>query len=425
MRGRARGRSSGPLFRSLRLRMGVSHGLVLALILVLMGGTGYLLLARSLNRSATASVVEAAREATERVSSSRSPVNIRPDDDVPSATTIRVAAFLNDGRVVSDPGRRPSWLRPQREPTTTLSVLGERVRIATVPLRQDGRVIGQVVAARSLAPEDRLLDRVRLLLLLGGLMAVLLGMLAGWVLAGRAAKPVRRAYEAQASFASDASHEFRTPLAFVRSGVEVLAEHDQELGDEVLREVTYLAGLTDRLLTLARSDSKGLSLETRPLDLGPVCERAVDRAHRVLSLRADVVRSKGCVAMGDPVAFEAALDAVLENAARHGGGLVTVTLSGDGDRVEVWVADHGPGMTEEHRRMAFERFFRADPARSREQGGAGLGLSVARALMEAQRGTLSLNETPGGGLTAVLGLVAASDRPAAAHNAGPARVESA
>ena len=75
--------------------------------------------------------------------------------------------------------------------------------------------------------------------------------------------------------------------------------------------------------------------------------------------------------------------------------------------------------------MAFERFFRADPARSREQGGAGLGLSVARALMEAQRGTLSLNETPGGGLTAVLGLVAASDRPAAAHNAGPARVESA
>ena len=299
MRGRARGRSSGPLFRSLRLRMGVSHGLVLALILVLMGGTGYLLLARSLNRSATASVVEAAREATERVSSSRSPVNIRPDDDVPSATTIRVAAFLNDGRVVSDPGRRPSWLRPQREPTTTLSVLGERVRIATVPLRQDGRVIGQVVAARSLAPEDRLLDRVRLLLLLGGLMAVLLGMLAGWVLAGRAAKPVRRAYEAQASFASDASHEFRTPLAFVRSGVEVLAEHDQELGDEVLREVTYLAGLTDRLLTLARSDSKGLSLETRPLDLGPVCERAVDRAHRVLSLRADVVRSKGCVAMGE------------------------------------------------------------------------------------------------------------------------------
>ena len=194
MRGRARGRSSGPLFRSLRLRMGVSHGLVLALILVLMGGTGYLLLARSLNRGATASVVEAAKEATERVSSSRSPVNIRPDDDVPSATTIRVAAFLNDGRVVSDPGRRPSWLRPQREPTTTLSVLGERVRIATVPLRQDGGVIGQVVAARSLAPEDRLLDRVRLLLLLGGLLAVLLGMLAGWVLANRSGRMIANDY---------------------------------------------------------------------------------------------------------------------------------------------------------------------------------------------------------------------------------------
>jgi len=400
--------------------MGVSHGLVLALILILMGGTGYLLLAHNLDRSATASVVEAAREATERVSSSRSPVNIRPDEDVPSATTIRVAAFLNDGRVVSDPGKRPSWLRPHDRTTVTVYVLGERVRLATLPVRQSGKVIGRVVAARSLAPEDRLLGHVRLLVLLGGPLAVVLSMLAGWILAGRAVKPVRRAYEAQASFASDASHEFRTPLAFVRSGVEVLAEHDRELGDEVLREVTYLAGLTDRLLTLARSDSKGLSLETRPLDVGEVCERAVDRARRVLSLRADVVRATGWVAMADPVAFEATLDAVLENAARHGGGAVTVTLSRGGERVEVRVADHGPGMSEEHRRMAFERFFRADPARSREQGGAGLGLSVARALMEAQQGTLSLEETPGGGLTAVLGLAAAANLSA---DAGPARVE--
>src|SRR5438105_1361962 len=105
---------------------------------------------------------------------------------------------------------------------------------------------------RSLPLRMALSHGLVLALILGGLAGVVASMIAGWVLSGRAARPVRRAYDAQAAFASDASHELRTPLAFVRSGVEVLAEHDQELGADVLREIGYLTSITDRLLSMAR-----------------------------------------------------------------------------------------------------------------------------------------------------------------------------
>jgi signal transduction histidine kinase len=391
------------MFRSLRLRMALSHGAMLALIVVFLGGVGYNLLGRSLERSASGAVSEAAREAAERVRGGGSPFET-PDGDVPSASAVQVAVFLAGGPVVGERGEAPSWLRPQSTPIATIHAGGEPVRIATLPVRAHGRSIGTVVAARSLAPEDRLLDRVRLLLLLGGLAAVLTAAGAGWLLAGEAVKPVRRAYEAQASFAADASHELRTPLAFIRSGVEVLASQDPALGDDVIREVEYLSGLTDRLLTMARADSGHLALEPRPVDVTELCRRAAARHQRAWGLVANVTAPGPLFALADPVSLEAALDTVLENVARHGGG--TAELRGElGPKaVSIRIADHGPGMTTQQRERAFERFYRVDPARTRQAGGAGLGLALARIVVEAQRGSIDLEETAGGGLTVVMRL---------------------
>ena len=110
------------------------------------------------------------------------------------------------------------------------------------------------------------------------------------------------------------------------------------------------------------------------------------------------------VAAGDRVGLEAALDAVLENVNVHGGGRAELRWEAIGHEVVVSVTDHGPGLVGEAADRAFERFFRADPSRTRETGGAGLGLAVARTMVEAQGGHMWVEPTPGGGLTARIAL---------------------
>jgi len=385
--------------------MALSHGGVLLLILVLLGGVGYLLLARSLDRNATAVARAAVAEEADRVAEAGRLVQ-PPDSDVPSSAEVRVGLFDASGQLVGEPGDVPSWLRPRSDPVTTVQVLGEEVRVITAPLSIRGAPAGTVVAGLSLQPTDKLLDRVRLVLLLGGLAAVALSSVAGWVLAGRALRPVRRAYEAQSAFAADASHELRTPLAFVRSGVEVLAPADPALGEEVVAEVDHLAALTDRLLALARSDAGALPVHVRPVEAGELCAAAAERGRRALGVQVDVVGNgpKSLCCSADPVALHAALDAVIENVARYGGGRATLTLGATDGRVSIQVADRGPGLVPGQRERAFERFYRADPARTREDGGAGLGLSLAKSLIEAQHGSIRLGDTPGGGLTVAIEL---------------------
>jgi two-component system, OmpR family, sensor histidine kinase CiaH len=391
------------VFRSLRVRMALSHGGVLLLILVTLGGVGYLLLARSLDRNATAVAQAAVAQEADRAAEAGRLVQ-PPDSDVPSSAEVRLALYDASGAFVGEPGDAPGWLHPRSTPVSTVSVLGEEVRVVTAPIHIHGTLAGTVVAGLSLQPTEHLLERVRLVLLLGGLVAVAVSSGAGWVLAGRAVRPVRRAYEAQTAFAADASHELRTPLAFVRSGVEVLAATDPALGQEVVEEVDHLAALTDALLALARSDAGVLPIRLQPVEARKLCEGAAERGRRALGVQVDVigVTAEASCCSADPVALHAALDTVIENVARHGRGLATLTVGADDRRVWIEIADHGPGLPAEQRARAFERFYRADPARTREDGGAGLGLSLAKALVEAQRGSIQLDETPGGGLTVLI-----------------------
>jgi two-component system OmpR family sensor kinase len=245
-----------------------------------------------------------------------------------------------------------------------------------------------------------------MLLLGASVLAVLASLAAGWWLAGRAVRPVQRSYEARAAFAADASHELRTPLTFIRQGVEVLASHDEALGQQVLGEVDYMAGLTQRLLLLARAEGDP-ALVLEPIRVAVPIQQAAARSERALGLDLRVDGVDGLTAVADTAALEIALDAVFENVARHGGGSAAVHARREGAEIVIDVADAGPGLPSDLHGRAFDRFFRADPSRARETGGAGLGLALTRAWVEAQRGRVSLGPTPGGGLTVSIGLPAA------------------
>jgi signal transduction histidine kinase len=391
------------MFRSLRLRMALSHAAVITVVLSVIGLAGYLAIARSLDRAVTNSLVSAASGEVDRIVESGRIVD-PPDSDLPSAAQTRVAVFTMSGDVHGESADVPSWLRPQKERIVTTTASRERLRIVTMTASLNGTPAALVVAGRSLSSQDDLLSELRWLLLLGGAAAVALAFGLGWVLAFAAAEPIRRAYEAQERFAADASHELRTPLAFLQSGLEMTAERDPELGGELLAEVSYLTDLTKRLLVLARADDRA-RVELQPEPLAPLCRASVERATRTLSVAVDVRCSEDLAGQVDPTLFEAALDALLENVAVHGGRRATLTCeAADAGHVVIAVADHGMGIETSLRARVLEPFFRVDPARSREHGGAGLGLSLAAKLIRAQGGTLSLSETPGGGLTATISL---------------------
>lgn len=399
------------MFRSLRFRLALSHALVLAVILVLLGVVVQFLLARSLNESTTSELLASAQGQVERIQESGRPAP-PPDSDVPSAAGTQIAVFDANGAFVGEPSEAPpSWLHRYAVTVADAQAANEPVRVVTLPAQIAGRTVAWVVVGRSTIGEARLLHRVRLLLITGGSLAVVASLGAGWWLAGRAVRPVEQAYEAQAGFAADASHEFRTPLTFIRSGVEVLAERDPVLGADVLSEVDYLTDITQRLLFMARAEGAVTPQEHTPVDVAAVCRSAAVRSERASRTRLSLATGAGAgtgaaTALGDPKGFEAALDAVLENVAVHGGGQAELSWTTEGANVIVSVSDHGPGISAEHLPRAFDRFFRADPSRARDTGGAGLGLALARTLVAWQGGRVWLEPTPGGGLTVKLSLPA-------------------
>ena len=216
------------------------------------------------------------------------------------------------------------------------------------------------------------------------------------------------ALAAQQRFVADASHELRTPLSTIRSNAEFLRERPDAAGDDRLAAITDLVSeaermsrLVDGLLVLARADA-GVTFERRPVDLRAVATEEARRVRppgRVRDETHDVkVTAEGsALVSGDPDALGRVIRVLLDNAFRHGAPPVGITITKRDGRILLEVRDGGPGLPAGSEERLFERFYQADAARSGE--GSGLGLSIARAIVEAHGGTI--RATNGGGGAAV------------------------
>jgi len=213
-------------------------------------------------------------------------------------------------------------------------------------------------------------------------------------------------------FIADASHELRTPLSAVRAYAELFgrgaATRPEDLERSmsgIVREAERMSVLVDDLLLLARLD-EGRPLERKPVDLAEVVREAVDAARVVEPARPIDVSVEPAIVTGDETRLRQVLDNLLANARAHtpAGTPVSVELERADGRAMLTVADRGPGMTEEQAVRVFERFYRADSSRTRASGGAGLGLSIVGAVVEAHGGTAEVRPTPSGGATFVITL---------------------
>ncbi|MFD6315594.1 sensor histidine kinase [Streptomyces nigra] len=197
--------------------------------------------------------------------------------------------------------------------------------------------------------------------------------------------------ERQRRFVADASHELRSPIASLRTQLEVGAAHPELLDlDGAVTDTVRLQTLAADLLLLARLDAGERPGDAR-FDLGALArEHAEGRAG--VTVTADEVPVAGSRAQVGRV-----LTNLLDNARRHARSAVTVGVRAEGEWAVVAVADDGDGVPEADRERIFERFVRLDEARSRDDGGAGLGLAIARDVAVRHGGTLTVGRAPAGG----------------------------
>jgi signal transduction histidine kinase len=211
-------------------------------------------------------------------------------------------------------------------------------------------------------------------------------------------------------FVANVSHELKTPLTVIRGFADTLA-HDDSLPPATRRDFARtvqsnaerMQRIVDDLLDLSRIESGGWMPNPEPIDFLVAAREAAASAADVAvakGVRIDVVPGDGAATLrADLTALGQILANLIENAVRYtpSGGSVTVESRREADGVRVSVRDTGIGIAAEHLPRIFERFYRVDPARSRDAGGTGLGLAIVRHLVEAHGGRANASSTPGRG----------------------------
>jgi two-component system OmpR family sensor kinase len=340
-------------------------------------------------------------------------------------------------------------------------------RLLAVPVGFGGRGLVLVLAG-SLAARSDALHRLFVELLVAGPIALLLASLAGYALAAGALRPVesmrrraaaisastpgsrlpvpagrdeiarlastlnemlarletafeheRAAIEHERRFVADASHELRTPLALLQTELDVALRRPRPRGEleaalrSAAEETQRLNRLAADLLLIARSDKGQLPLHREPVPAAALLHAAADRfaARAREEGRAVVVPAAPAALLVDADAayVEQALGSLIDNALNHGAGPIELSALRRGRLVELHVADRGPGLPSAFLPRAFDRFSRADEARSR--GGTGLGLSIVDLIARAHGGEAGAGNRPGGGADIWIGLEPATPGP--------------
>ena len=216
-------------------------------------------------------------------------------------------------------------------------------------------------------------------------------------------KPVKAALEKQLSFVSDASHELRTPLAIVRNRLEnILTKSNRtvyEVSDDIavsLKEITRLSKLTNDLLILSRGDSETMQLKIEEFDLLETARTVAIPFSEMAEIQKKkfTVSGENAKVLADKVMMSQLLIILLDNALKYTaeGEEVGIRVRQNGGDVQLEVIDTGTGIPDDVKPHVFERFFRADKARSRDTGGYGLGLAIAKVIAQSHRGSISLTD---------------------------------
>jgi heavy metal sensor kinase len=217
-------------------------------------------------------------------------------------------------------------------------------------------------------------------------------------------------FEQMKEFSANAAHELKTPLTILRGEAELaLAEEitpdeAHRVASTFLEETVRMSAFIDDMLTLAQAEAGTLRLARDPVGVDALIEELHEDATILATdkdLTIEVLQNDPVTVMGDALRLRRLLRSLLANAVRYTerGGAIRIRSRRAGDRVRISLQDTGIGIPTDSQERIFERFYRVDQARSRDHGGVGLGLPLARSIAEAHGGTLEVESEAGKGST--------------------------
>jgi heavy metal sensor kinase len=461
------------LFKTIKFRLTLWYVVILGIILSSFSFFLYFTLADSLHKGVDNKIKTMAEIV---VSSARSPLGVGPSiSDLDRIMTERfgirpLGRFIQildeSGRV----GGRSTNLRNVQVPLSvqtlqaaskgrttfeTVQVMGGYpLRLVTMPITEDGRMMGIVQVGSSLEGVEDALHQLFLILLIAVPTALLFASAGGLFLANKVLRPVdeitqiarrigsgdlsqririkrvndelgrlaatfnemiaklEESFRRVKHFTADASHELKTPLTILRGEVEVglkkkrtLKEYQRILNSN-LEETNRMSRIVDDLLTLSRADMGELTMEREEVELSSLAREVWDDLQILAQERGVLLKFMGdgfTKVEGDPLFLRQLILNITENGLKYtpAGGEVELKVKGERDQgvVRIFVSDTGVGIAPKDRKRVFDRFFRADKARSRETGGTGLGLSICQWIVQAHEGQIAVKSKVGKGST--------------------------
>jgi len=299
-----------------------------------------------------------------------------------------------------------------------LTLPRDRIRTFTIPVysrqlnQPDLRLEGYIRASESMSEIEDVINWLRWGFGVGGVVALALTGVGGVWLVNESLKPTRQSFEQLKQFTADASHELRSPLTAIKTSIDVILKHPERIHPKDARKLSAIASATNQmirlvedLLLLARSTAVNpalSSVELKPILLDKVLQDLIALLEPQAQSRKILFKASltpGLMVLGDTSKLNRLFSNLLENALQYTpqGGIVALTLMRVNRFVIVSIEDTGMGIAPERLKLVFQRFWRADRARSYRSGGQGLGLSIAQAIAQQHDGEITVSSKEGTG----------------------------
>jgi len=442
-----------------RWQLTLWYSLLIALVMLVMGAVVFGILRWRLQDSLDDDLQRLAEQVSAEIDVENDEITFLTTPELPAPYGLQVYASASSSIVALGADGQPQHIVSGSR-QVVIEAMGGQPAFADVAVGPDdtfrsfvvpiedvdaGTVVGALQVYRSRGDLDEAIDQLGRTLTFVSPAMLLLAAGTGYVLAGRALRPVaritslaatiratdlhqrlaldlpndelgtlartfddmldrmQRAFEQQREFTGNAAHELRTPLTTMRGQIDLTRTHAmsieeyREAIDQLDLDLERLTALVEALLVLARADDGRLEVDPAPFDLAVTID-AVSSMFREDDQRPAVALQTRCspvTVTGDEDLIIQVLVNLVENARRHtpDGGVITLSCERSGDTAVVRVADTGSGIAPEHHDRVFDRFYRVD----RRRGGAGLGLAICRAIVERHGGTIRLDSEVGVG----------------------------
>jgi len=451
---------------SIRVRLTIWYGCGLALIMILFASALYLVMSRALEDQIDRSLEDAAMAAARSLEEHRFGPFLLLDDLAQAFPELALLdkffqIFGPQGQITLQSANISTRNIPLSELAMQAALKGEAtyesvrlqgeisIRLLSYPIRHGETLVNVLRVGTSLRPVEEMLNRLVFVLLIGSPLAVIVSMLGGWFLAGRALRPVdtitlaaqriaagdltQRIHTTSADeigrlastfndmiarleasirqirqFSADASHELRTPLTITKGETELALRKERtpevyrEVLESNLEEIDRMSRIVDELLFLSRADLGEIKIAREPVQLDQLVQEIQHQAI-VLGKDREVETILGTLepteVFGDEWRLRELLLNIIDNAIKYSQekGTVEIGLKHINGMAKISVQDNGIGISPDEQKLVFDRFFRSDTARAHAQKGTGLGLAICKWIAETHQGQIQIESTPGQG----------------------------